>query len=838
LDCSDGGRFSGLAGGSPAGTDAASSAGPDETALRARLGVPPEARQVLVFGETSHWDPNWLHTSEEYYALCIPGILVRVMQALEEEPRRVFSIESLFFLQRYWQSNPAQHERLRGLINQRRLRLTGTGITTPDTVLPDTEAILRDYADGQEWLREHGMTVEPRLAYLPDDFGHSPALPTMLVALGFDMAAVTRIDGMYFIGCDYRRKSSFPLQGSSAHRLIRELKTADFVWRGPDGSQVLCHWNPFTYFQGDLLASIGVIRWMDRLYGFPWRTEAHVARRIRRFVRDLAPLARTPYLFCPMGGDFNGPIEGLVELLDRYNRTRYQQSGIWAVDAGLDDYLALVDCHRSVLPVVTMDPNPYWMGFYASRPEAKRRSNRIVRKLVIAEKLTVLPARAAIDPSAADGPVEPEIARDLRQAWDLTVMSNHHDFITGTSPDRIWQEEQLPLLERAELLADNALARIRAIRPPAAASPRMAPPRWRLDAGKLVVDAEAYHVELDERQGGAITSFRLGGSTEELLVGPANDLVSYRDSGGLWRLGHEFLGGVFAERTRASRLPARISAEDLDGVLQVRVDSEFEGRPFVRWLWLRQGSPVLRMRLVGSARRRRTITCRFPTRIDAQELTMDVPGGIVLRPAHKLYRPTFWPARSFVHLRSRSGPVGLAAFLGGPAAVASDGAGALEWIALRHAPREMAFRVLPILSHPASGTDPHQGQFDYAVWFTTGGDARDNRLPHHVRRALRAAMFGPHEPDLDELANSVVVVDRDDVQVTALKPAFRGEGVVVRLASFAEKTVDVTVSCPSRPFRTATLCDARERRLRDLEVRGGSVIVPMPYALASVLVSF
>jgi len=50
-----------------------------------------------------------------------------------------FSIESLFFLQRHWQSYPAQHERLRSLINQHQLRLTGTGITTPDTVLPDTE---------------------------------------------------------------------------------------------------------------------------------------------------------------------------------------------------------------------------------------------------------------------------------------------------------------------------------------------------------------------------------------------------------------------------------------------------------------------------------------------------------------------------------------------------------------------------------------------------------------------------------------------------------------------------------------------------------------------------
>jgi len=56
-------------------------------------------------------------------------------------------------------------------------------------------------------------------------------------------------------------------------------------------------------------------------------TESHVARRIQRYVQDLAPLARTPYLYCPIGGDFNGPIAGLVELLDRYNRTRYESSG-------------------------------------------------------------------------------------------------------------------------------------------------------------------------------------------------------------------------------------------------------------------------------------------------------------------------------------------------------------------------------------------------------------------------------------------------------------------------------------------------------------------------------
>jgi hypothetical protein len=60
--------------------------------------------------------------------------------------------------------------------------------------------------------------------------------------------------------------------------------------------------------------------------------------------------------------------------------------------------------------------------------------------------------------------------------------------------------------------------------------------------------------------------------------------------------------------------------------------------------------------------------------------------------------------------------------------------------------------------------------------------------------------------------------------------------VLVRLASFANAAIEVRLSCPSRPIKRATLCDAREREICVLHVNSGEVIVPMPYALASVLV--
>ena len=107
----------------------------EERKLRAALGVPEDARIVLVLGETSHWDPNWLFTAEEYYDRRIGPILDEVIEELEHDVRRIFSIEALFFLQKYWERRPDRHALVRQLLEERRLQLTGTGITTPDTVI-------------------------------------------------------------------------------------------------------------------------------------------------------------------------------------------------------------------------------------------------------------------------------------------------------------------------------------------------------------------------------------------------------------------------------------------------------------------------------------------------------------------------------------------------------------------------------------------------------------------------------------------------------------------------------------------------------------------------------
>jgi hypothetical protein len=71
-----------------------------ETTLREKLGIPAGVEKVLIFAETSHWDPDWRNTSEEYYRMVEPGLL-SALDELEHDPRRIYSLECIFFLRMF-----------------------------------------------------------------------------------------------------------------------------------------------------------------------------------------------------------------------------------------------------------------------------------------------------------------------------------------------------------------------------------------------------------------------------------------------------------------------------------------------------------------------------------------------------------------------------------------------------------------------------------------------------------------------------------------------------------------------------------------------------------------
>ena len=300
-----------------------------EIQIRENLGIPADAQQIILFGESSHWDPNWLQTSEDYFNHFVQSNLDQAIEQLENNPRRKYSVECVFFLKMYWDRNPQNHERIRALMNTGQLWMTSSGVTTADTLLPTEEALLRDFLIGQQWLREIEVNQEPETAYFTDSFGCTPFLPTLLNADGYSRTAFTRVDGMYFMGCDFESVKNFPRSGSTAELLGETLKIQDFIWRDANGHELLCHWNAFNYGQGDMLAARGITRMYLVPYFIKDSSSKNVRSKINQIAQQLAPLAKTPYRFCPIGFDFVPPIDSLVDLLDRYNQQEYEKTGVW-----------------------------------------------------------------------------------------------------------------------------------------------------------------------------------------------------------------------------------------------------------------------------------------------------------------------------------------------------------------------------------------------------------------------------------------------------------------------------------------------------------------------------
>ena len=672
---------------------------------------------------------------------------------------------------------------IRKLVENGQLKFFGTGWTTPDNTVIHPEALLRDYLYGQQWLKENGLYVDTRLVYLADNQGYTPRLPNIMQALGFEQVVISRIDGFYFPGLDGPaddHPADFPKPGSSAELLSKKLKTNDFLWKGNGDVKVQCHWNPFTYGHGDSLDTEGGVKWMSlRIGGKKNISESFIAERINQFAQSLNPLAITPYLLCVIGFDFNTPVNGLVDLLDRYNDKHFTETGIFAVNAGLDDYMDLVSHYVSGFPTLEFDPNPYWMGLYATRPNLKQSAHRLVEDLLAVESVI---AHKPEPIKQLDGLFE--------EAWQAVCFSNHHDMITGTSTRRVTKYDQWRRLNRG-LTAKRKIASILDLTPQRE-MPKPAYPDWELSDGLLRIRTPFYQLEMDESKGGCITLWEQPDGTPLLSV-LGNDIVTYHDNGGLWRMGQEFRGGKFIETDRASQNPASFHVAEMPGGLEVEISSNLEGIPLTRYIYLRSDTPTIRFTVKGKWRDWRTVTTEFPTSIQSNTITMRVPGGIITRPRQKAHDPTFWSFYAFAHVKDDVQANGIALFMDVPATITFSQRGCLGCVVGRNPVQEQVEGLPPRTSYPATGPDRSEQTIDYAIRFTSRGDWKENNL--HRATELEPIWF--KRPTISQ---SILHTEPEGIEVMCLKPAASGEGIILRLDAISPVVSGVKVRVEGYDF--------------------------------------
>jgi alpha-mannosidase len=813
-----------------------------EKEKRLQLGIPEDAPKVLLFTETSHWDPDWLFTSKEYFNIWVKRQLKQAVDELDKDPARIYCVECIFFLKMFFEAMPSYRQKVVNYVNSGNLRLLSSGVTTPDTIVPQDELLLRDYALGLNWLKENGMHQVPEVAFFPDTFGFSPGLPEILNSGGMHSVAICRIDGMFFLGNEFELSSSYPKKNTTAYRLQVEEKSADFIWIGPNDSEVLCRWMAFTYGQGEKLAHSGITRELDVPLAVPARGNSHVTTMIKKYYSSFEKMSRTPYVHCPIGFDFSSPIADLNYLISTYNEISYPKTKIWATVAGLDDYFDLVNFHRDDLPRISIDPSQYFTGFFTSRPTVKNAAKQLATELIATEKIATVVSKD-IDDNAR---------QTIKNAWWTIAMSNHHDFITGTATNRVVRKEQLPIIT-------SALNNIRSLYPMLLekynqthnnnSGTGLNNPdknnqtkknnveylKYQKTLGQTSVEWQNFKVKIDEQIGGNITSIVNSSGDEVLSL--SGDISAYFDSGGLWRMGNEYKGGEYRkiDSTRNKNIKTE-PIERENRAVGFSSTGTINGHEFKREIFFDEELPIIRFKVTTTLSDRRTATLCLRLKSNTQQITMDTPGGVVKRPFSYRFDPTYWSVQNFFNLEGENSNSISVMFPRSTACTfrIADDLVEASIIISRNAKKEFGFKFLPLPAQPAFGHDPGPHTFYFSIYLHENSAWRDTRIPHLAELETQKALLADNAATIFNVSEKIVTVDSDYVKVLAFKNSYDSKGYILRLSSYSKKPEKLLLKIEDVPISSAQEIDSRENKTyKNFKAENGAVYLTVKPGLSS-----
>lgn len=313
-----------------------------------------------------------------------------------------------------------------------------------------------------------------------DDFGHDSQLPVTLEALGANAVSFARVPG----ACN-QGQNNVPAHDVSAMETLLNESTGglEFDWAANDGSSIFTYFMPQHYGCGD---SLNKVAHLPNSPSEAARCQHSVtcqvdsACDISAFINVRKPVSATSAFVVATGEDFALPIPNMLPTLAAWNKNNYPETGVYAVMAQFDVFVALVQDqlkhsgaqlkrrnYHGTTPSTVFRPTPYWTGFYSSRPQLKTDHYLGTRLLLGLETLDLaayVASGASVLPNGA-----------IEAVWANLAPSTHHDYITGTAVDYVVAKEQLPLGQSVISQANNLRTKVLAslartsLRHPAAA---------------------------------------------------------------------------------------------------------------------------------------------------------------------------------------------------------------------------------------------------------------------------------------------------------------------------------------------------------------------------------
>lgn len=198
------------------------------------------APSMSVIGN-SHIDVVWLWPMEETIRKTI-RTFSQQLRHLEEYPEALFIQSQPVLYEMCRQQSPWLFDCIKKAIRKGNWIADGGMWVEPDTNIPSGESLVRQFLYGIQYFKDE-LGVKCHIAWLPDTFGYSAALPQVVKLCELEGLTTQKIFW------SYNDREEFPF-----HR---------FLWKGLDGSEIKC----FLHMQYESAVDSRTLvkRWSDRV---------------------------------------------------------------------------------------------------------------------------------------------------------------------------------------------------------------------------------------------------------------------------------------------------------------------------------------------------------------------------------------------------------------------------------------------------------------------------------------------------------------------------------------------------------------------------------------------
>jgi len=352
-----------------------------------------------------HWDREWYRTFNDSRTKLVK-IIDKLLLLLDSNPDyRFFILDGqAVILEDYLEVHPEKEILFRKLMTQKKIFI-GPWYISSDEFLVSGESLIRNLMLGYKIITRFGRAM--KVGYMPDQFGHISQLPQILRGFNLDSAVFSR--GL----------------GDEGEKLGSE-----FIWKAPDGSEVLA-----IHQIGGYMSTSALGYENPNEFGIS-KNQLNLKKALESVNHNksiLSKYARTKYLLLNNGEDFFEPQPEIPSIIKYLNDNMVDAK---VTHSNFEDLIKKIVASKPKLDIYEgeLRAAKYWFMLYSvlsTRMTIKKYNERTQTKLEkIAEPLAAL--------AWLEGLEYPE--RNIWMAWKYLLQSQFHDSICGCYIDAVHRD--------------------------------------------------------------------------------------------------------------------------------------------------------------------------------------------------------------------------------------------------------------------------------------------------------------------------------------------------------------------------------------------------------------